>query len=133
MPRNNELIEKLEQEAFKKYPLVCVGGHRVEPMKVTPFGQVGIGWNSILIHLLARIQNHLEHNPKLQKGFRIAQVKEKYGTLRFYTDGGDAYIEGAIDMAEGMSCSTCELCGNPGTTKEKQGWVNTFCVPCRKK
>lgn len=54
------------------------------------------------------------------------QVKEKFGTLRFYVDGGDNYTDGMIRIAEGMSGVTCEACGNPGRRTEG-GWVSTLC------
>ena len=54
------------------------------------------------------------------------QVKEKYGTLRFYYDGGDDFIHGAVAMAEGMSSRTCEVCGSPGKLFGG-GWVSTLC------
>ena len=56
----------------------------------------------------------------------LDQVKEKFGTLRFYYTGGDEYISGLVSMAESMSGVTCEECGNPGETKG-QGWVVTLC------
>lgn len=54
------------------------------------------------------------------------QVKEKYGTLRFYYNGGDEYIDGIVDMAESMSARTCETCGAPGKLRGG-GWVYTAC------
>ena len=56
----------------------------------------------------------------------LDQVKEKFGTLRFYYTGGDDEISGMVRMAESMSGVTCEECGNPGETKG-QGWVVTLC------
>jgi hypothetical protein len=56
----------------------------------------------------------------------LDQVKEKFGTLRFYYTGGDDIIDGMVRMAESMSGVTCEECGNPGETKG-QGWVVTLC------
>lgn len=55
-----------------------------------------------------------------------SQVKEKYGTLRFYTNGNDEYVDGLISMAESMSARTCETCGSPGKTR-RGGWVRTLC------
>jgi hypothetical protein len=60
------------------------------------------------------------------------QVKEKFGTLRFYVSGGDDFTNGVIRMAEAMSSVTCEECGKPGTTSGP-GWVRTLCVEHRKK
>lgn len=54
------------------------------------------------------------------------QVKEKFGGLRFYYNGGDDYIRGLVSMAESMSYVTCETCGNPGKST-KGGWIQTLC------
>jgi len=57
----------------------------------------------------------------------LDQVKEKFGTLRFYYIGGDDYIRGMVTMAESMSGVTCEECGKPGT-QTPGGWIKTVCV-----
>jgi len=56
----------------------------------------------------------------------LDQVKEKFGTLRFYYSGGDEYISGLVSMAESMSGVTCEECGKPGTST-RGGWIKTAC------
>lgn len=56
----------------------------------------------------------------------VDQVKEKFGTLRFYYTGGDDEISGMVRMAESMSAVTCEECGNPGRQRGG-GWVTTLC------
>ena len=59
----------------------------------------------------------------------LDQVKEKFGTLRFYYTGGDDIIDGMVRMAESMSGVTCEECGNPGE-RRGGGWIHTYCQPC---
>jgi hypothetical protein len=56
----------------------------------------------------------------------LDQVKEKFGTLRFYYTGGDDQIYGMVRMAESMSGVTCEECGKPGTSTSG-GWIKTVC------
>lgn len=56
----------------------------------------------------------------------VEQVKEKFGTLRFYYRGGDSFIRGLVSMAEAMTEVTCEECGNPGKLLSG-GWVRTLC------
>ena len=56
----------------------------------------------------------------------LDQVKEKFGTLRFYYTGGDDEISGMVRMAESMSGVTCEECGNPGE-RRGSGWIYTAC------
>ena len=56
----------------------------------------------------------------------IDQIKEKFGTLRFYYLGGDDVIGGMVRMGESMSEVTCEECGNVG--KRRSGsWIKTLC------
>lgn len=70
--------------------------------------------------------------PDLVPQVVAAQVKEKFGTLRFYYDGGDSVIEGMVYMAESMSGVTCEVCGAPGTTGGS-GYISTKCEVHKKK
>jgi len=59
----------------------------------------------------------------------LDQVKEKFGTLRFYYSGGDDYISGMVSLAESLTGVTCESCGNVGE-RRGGGWVHTYCTPC---
>ena len=61
----------------------------------------------------------------------IAQVKEKFGGLRFYVDlnGDDSYdkrISNYIQFAEHLSYSVCEVCGAPGEIRTSR-WYKTLC------
>ena len=55
-----------------------------------------------------------------------SQVKEKFGGLRFYTNGYNESVSAMISMAESMSYRTCEVCGNPGRSNN-YGWISTLC------
>jgi hypothetical protein len=57
---------------------------------------------------------------------KVLQVKEKFGTLRFYYEGGDKYVSGLVAMAETMSGVTCEKCGNVGKIRNN-GYIQTLC------
>lgn len=53
------------------------------------------------------------------------QVKEKFGTLRFYVRGRDAFCSGAIDLAEALSARVCERTGAQGVLYGG-AWVQTL-------
>jgi len=72
------------------------------------------------------IEDPLREIPDVVPQVTLDQVKEKFGTLRFYYSGGDDYISGLVSMAESMSGVTCEECGNPGT-QTSGGWIKTVC------
>lgn len=61
-------------------------------------------------------------------GFAVSQVKEKFGTLRFYCPGNDAIFQ-YTRWAEYLSSITCELCGKYGKLRDG-GWITTRCDEC---
>ena len=73
------------------------------------------------------IDRTLQEVPGLVPQVTLDQVKEKFGTLRFYYSGGDDTIRGMVRMAESMSSVTCEECGKPGTSTSG-GWIKTVCA-----
>jgi hypothetical protein len=84
---------------------------------------------------MGNIQHHIdwkqEQKEKYNRGegctqVTLDQVKEKFGTLRFYYTGGDDEIRGMVRMAESMSGVICEECGSPGT-QTQGGWIKTAC------
>lgn len=70
------------------------------------------------------------------KDFRVQQIKEKYGELRFYysfcpepTYEGINLVElvdSVIDQAETLSRTICQDCGGRGYLR-KTGWMRTTC------
>lgn len=72
------------------------------------------------------LKNGVRPVPELCPQVTVDQVKEKFGTLRFYYTGGDEYIRGLTSMAESMTAVTCEECGAPGE-RRGGGWVHTYC------
>ena len=60
---------------------------------------------------------------------QATQVKEKFGQLRFYIDGGDDRVEASISFAESMSLKVCEVCGNSGKPAGNY-WVKILCSSC---
>ena len=55
-----------------------------------------------------------------------AQIKEKFGTLRFYVDNANEYQRSVIHFVEMMSGSVCEVCGKPGK-QTNTDWTRTLC------
>lgn len=71
------------------------------------------------------MENGVDVTPKLD-WINVAQIKEKFGGLRFYYDGGDDEISGMVRMAESWANHTCEECGNKGSHRSG-GWIRTLC------
>jgi hypothetical protein len=99
-----------------------------------PYGgiAVGTGWWPIIEKLCANIQSHTdwwnknrETRPVVEQVV-VEQIKEKFGGLRFYYQGGDDTIAGMVRMAEAWADHSCEECGSPGT-RRSGGWIRTLC------
>ena len=58
--------------------------------------------------------------------YRTSQIKEKYGTLRWYLSGGTEEMEAIINKAEIKSHKTCEQCGKKGKVRG-HGWLYCAC------
>ncbi len=86
------------------------------------------GWFMLLHRLCRRLAELDREQPAGQALLRARQVKQKFGTLRFYLDGGDAAVGLAVNAAEEESARTCERCGGPGELRERRGWFATLCT-----
>ena len=123
--------QELDEYLCKVYPKMMVNRnlHMTETAMCWGF-ECGDGWFQILNQLMGNIQHHIDWKNKdveVVPQVTLDQVKEKFGTLRFYYTGGDDYISGLVTMAESMSGVTCETCGKPGTSTSG-GWIKTACV-----
>jgi hypothetical protein len=61
----------------------------------------------------------------------LQQVKEKFGSLRFYIGEENEEIHKLIEEYEEKSCKVCDQCGMPGQCGGK-GWISTLCDQCRR-
>ena len=114
----------------KVYPKMMVNRNKNMQETCMCWGfECGDGWFNILDQLMGNIQHHIDWKNRKEEvvpQVTVDQVKEKFGSLRFYFTGGDEYIRGMATMAESMSGVTCEQCGNPGSTVGR-GWLTTLC------
>jgi len=121
---------ELDKQLSETYPKIFVNRDKDMTESCMYWGMsVGDGWYDLIDTLCRNIQNYIDHNstetnpiPQLV----AEQVKEKFGTLRFYTSGGDRLIDGMIWFAESMSGRICETCGKPGSLRQS-GWIVTLC------
>lgn len=133
--RNMDEYEKFSQHMEKTYPEIFQG-------KYGGFA-IGPGWWPIVESLCKQIQSHIDWRNKTRAALLeknphnhpildevpqvvVEQIKEKFGGLRFYYQGGDEEISGMARMAEVWASHTCEECGAPGQARNG-GWIKTLC------
>lgn len=121
---------ELDELLCSKYPKIFKNRNGDPKDTLMCFGfECGNGWFDLLDTLCRNIQSHLDwinKNDDVVHQVVAVQVKEKFGGLRFYYDGGDEYISGLVSMACSMSTHICEVCGDKGSIRGK-GWITTLC------
>lgn len=93
------------------------------------------GWAGILQRLCGGIDALL--GDEMAAGFQLEQVKEKFGTLRFYWSADfrnepehEAVVEELrrlLTAAEAASATCCCKCGEPGALHNRGGWLSVLC------
>src|SRR5438105_15914827 len=89
------------------------------------FFECGKGWYQILEGLSAQLEKlivKLKQEQELVEYCFAVQVKEKFGTLRFYMSTSTDGMDKLIDEAEALSAKTCEVCGNDGRIRPGK-WI----------
>jgi hypothetical protein len=86
---------------------------------------VGPGWQKLLLETTEKLFF-------LGWTGSLSDVKEKFGTLRFYFNNdcrglAAAIADDVVSHAEDYSGQICEECGKFGRTRNG-GWVKTLCV-----
>lgn len=92
------------------------------------YPECGDGWHDMLERACVRIRAAVQTDGGR---FKLAQVKEKFGTARIYWDGrlspdAAAQVEEAIELAEARSACTCDVCGEAGVLRTGS-WLTTRC------
>ena len=64
--------------------------------------------------------------------YRILQIKEKYGELRWYDNGTpiDCKVPEIIDKYSILSQNICIICGKPDVPIINNGWISPYCKKC---
>jgi Zn finger protein HypA/HybF involved in hydrogenase expression len=118
-----------EQALYDKYPdFFCQRNLSPQETCMCWGIAIGNGWYDIIDNMCNKLMQYQRSVPKLKR-IEATQVKEKFGTLRVYTNINDDAIDAIIEEAERASCITCETCGKPGHMN-KGPWLRVQCDTC---
>lgn len=85
--------------------------------------EIGPGWYNLIDNLCTDLQAAANDSTPIH----AVQVKQKFGQLRFYVDGGNNIQHSLISIAEARSATICEECGEEGKIVSTGGWLRTVC------
>lgn len=126
---------ELQNKLYDKYPKIFKQKDLDIQQTAMCWGiDTGNGWYWLLDQLCDSIQRYIDCNKHRDiEQVEATQVKEKFGGLCFYYQGGDDLIMGMVDFAESMSYGICESCGTTKNVRHTEGWVQSICERCEKK
>ena len=123
---NKEKTDKL----LNDFPLLYLNKSIKKSLMCFGF-ECGDGWYNIIYELSKKINDIIEKMPEEDRPY-VFQVKEKFGTLRFYMSSETKEMSELINEYEKRSSFICETCGSYGELR-KYGWLRTLCNKCNKK
>lgn len=124
--------EEKQQQLFKEFPVLFRKRNDVIDKK-SPYWPIqtgihcGEGWFEIIHDMCTKLQrlNELE-NPA--EPCKIFQIKEKFGTMSFYTHHASEIQRDVIRAGEMRTCTTCEECGKNAYLRKSKMWIHTLCT-----
>ena len=139
----NELstVAKYNKDLLEKYPwLTPYNVWTGKPLEdydyeYTRADDIPRGWRIAFGDQMLEELDQLLKKYNFEKEYRIVQIKEKFGGLRWYDDGfpeeGWEEYKAWLYKYEDLSFKTCMSCGKPaiGLTK---GWIMPLCKDCMK-
>ena len=135
-------IKDKNYELCQRYPFLIPRNLRTDEVSDeydysrTKLDSMPLGWNIAFGEImceeirdeLIRV-NYLNH-------YRILDIKEKYGSLRWYDAGApkDSNIHDIIMKWEHISNYVCQTCGSTKNIMNTAGyWIESICKDCAKK
>ena len=96
----------------------------------TELDDMPTGWRKAFgIDLCKELKTELKKHKYLRK-YRITQIKEKFGGLRWYDNSNTKEGYNIIQKYEHISFNTCINCGKPATYVSA-GWISPYCDNCK--
>lgn len=95
-----------------------------------PYGfECGDGW----LNLIGKLCEDINNLPGLPSDFKVQQIKQKFGGLRFYCGPYCDGLESLIRKAEIESFKICEECGDVGSKDPtSKYWIQVVCEKHRR-
>jgi len=125
--------EELDKKLVKDFPLLFTDRHGDMKETCMCWGfDCGNGWYKLIREASEKLEPLIAQYKKEHPGDyhpRAVQVKEKFGTLRFYMSSETDEMGMILTEVEDKSDTICEECGSVGELRTG-GWLKTLCANC---
>ena len=129
------MTKDLGEYLIKKYPKLYTECSGETAFKLFGF-ECKDGWFRIILWLSRYLQDYVDQQNEMSSKYpdqyqpvdqiKVVQVKEKFGTLRFYYKGGNEHIRAVVDFVEYISGYVCETTGEVDNVGyNRKGYIQT--------
>lgn len=119
--------KELTQKFYERWPNWFRGRNETVMTNLMPFGfEHDDGWFDLEWKLCEDLEAIAPPD------YKLFQIKEKFGTLRWYDEGGNDAVYARVREAQKVSAETCEVCGKSAQLCSTGGWMKTLCDVCLK-
>ena len=118
---------------IERYPFLRSWGTCPTSFESTELDAMPTGWRTAFGEELCKeIMAELTHNDCVDS-YRVVQIKEKHGALRWYAQGGTERVHREIvPKYEKLSRRICIQCDRPATLVSLD-WIAPWCDTCAEK
>ena len=141
--KRKKKIKLRNKKLIKKYPWLMPRNRwsdEVDPESrytYTELDALPSGWVRAFGRMIVNEINILLEKANYVHKYRILQLKEKYGQMRWYDNGVPKEIHEdfrqVIDKYTYLSENICAICGKPDVKMTDTGWVYPLCKRCYEK
>jgi RNA polymerase-binding transcription factor DksA len=124
---SKKTMQEMMQESRRKVALFRAQYPRT--FSKVEFMETLDGWDELIQAMSSLIESCIMNYipEELRDQVYIEQIKQKLGGLRVHMSHHIPQIQGIISMAQTMSYSICEVCGNHATQRNVKGWITALC------
>ena len=108
------------EHIIEHYKLLFAGRHG--------YPSCGDGWMLLIDNFLSLVAHDMAWNS--MPPVKVQQIKEKFGALEIYFEGGNEKTLAYALFARSMSVRVCEVCGTTKNIGKTSGWIKTICKDC---
>lgn len=90
---------------------------------------VNDGWSNLVMNVIHEVEKE-NLNLNKSKKIKVTRIKQKFGSLRVYSENMTPRINAVIEKAETISNTICENCGSKDKIVERLRWIRSVCEDC---
>lgn len=135
-----KVIRRENKKLVERYPFLKPHNYYCGYLEIdnykydyTLLDEMPTGWRKRFGLVMCEMIREALIKDNLLNEYRVDQIKEKYGSLRWYDSYGNKEVYQIISQFEYISEHTCIVCGKLNAKMIDNGWIIPLCEKCNNK